>query len=112
MKKKYYGHKMFYEVLNELAEIHSRKNRDYAGDDPLSNFRMCEKAGIAAWKGIAVRLTDKICRVLHFAKREEFEVKDENVEDTLKDIAVYAILCIITYRERKNATTNVNNKFR
>lgn len=107
MKNKYYGHKMFYEILNELAELHSKKNRDYSGDDPLSNFRMCERAGIDAWKGITVRLTDKICRVLHFAKREDFEVKDESVEDTLKDIAVYAILCIITYRERnKNATTN------
>lgn len=98
---KYYGHPHFYKLLNEMAKIHSCKNFDYAGQkDSLSNFRMSEKMGIPAWKGCLVRMSDKFARLCNFAKQDEFKVKDENVEDTLKDLAIYALICIILYREK------------
>lgn len=100
-EKHYHGHPMFYEIVDELKDLHSRKNADYAGDDPLRNLRMCEEAGIPSWKGVIVRLTDKMSRLMTFAKKESFEVKDESVEDTFCDSAVYSILGLILYRESK-----------
>lgn len=39
MDKKYYGHPKFYELLHKLAELHDKKNRQYASSsDPLGNF--------------------------------------------------------------------------
>ena len=95
------GHPDFYQILEELADLHARKNQDYSGDDPLLNFKMCEHAGIPAWKGVVVRLTDKMSRILTFAKKGTLEVKDEAITDTLQDMAVYAILALILYREGK-----------
>lgn len=91
--------KQFEKILDEMKEIHNRKNADYAGDDPLSNLRLSQMAGIEPWKGVVVRLGDKYSRLCNFAKKGKFEVKDESVEDTLKDLSVYAILCLILYRE-------------
>jgi len=53
--------------------------------------------GIEPWKGVLIRLTDKMSRLESFARKESFMVKDESVIDTLRDIAVYAILAIILY---------------
>lgn len=98
--KKYWGHKDFYKLIDELKEIHSRKNHDYAGvEDPLKNFRISENMGIPAWKACLVRISDKFSRLCSFAKQDELKVKDENIEDTLKDMAIYAIIDIILYRE-------------
>jgi hypothetical protein len=101
IQPEFHGHPEFYKILDELRDLHSRKNHDYAGDDPLSNLKMCEKGGIAGWKGVVVRLTDKISRLLNFAKKGEFQVKDESVEDTFRDTAIYGILGLILYRESK-----------
>lgn len=105
------GHARFYEILKEVESIHDKKNRDYnAGDDPLGNFKMAALAGIPPWKGIVIRLSDKMARLLSFAKRESFEVKDESVIDTLRDMAVYSILAIILYEEEEKK--NASNKIR
>lgn len=97
------GHPAFYEILNELRDLHSRKNADYANQDPLSNLKMCAAAGIPPWKGVIVRLTDKISRLMTFSKRESYEVTEESVEDTFRDAAIYAILGLILYREGKKS---------
>ncbi len=99
--QKYHGHPRFYELIQQMADLHSRKNHDYAGDDPLSNLRASEEIGIPAWKGILVRLMDKWGRLKTFAKTGTFEVKDESVVDTLMDNAVYSLLCIIVLEEGK-----------
>jgi hypothetical protein len=99
--KKYYGHPDFYKLIEELKEIHSSKNHDYAGEgDPFRNFKLSENIGIPAWKGCLIRISDKFSRLCSFANKEEFKVKDESVEDTLKDLAVYSLICLILYKER------------
>ncbi len=88
----------FYEIVKEICELHDKKNHDYAADtDPLSNFKMVEAGGIEAWKGVGVRLTDKISRLLSFMKKGE--LKNEGIIDTFNDICVYAILGRILYEE-------------
>ena len=102
---KRYGHPMFYELLEQMADLHSRKNHDYAGEaDPLSNLRECEKIGIPAWKGVIVRLQDKWKRLTNFALTDTLKVKDESFEDTLIDNAVYSVLCVVLWRESKKTT--------
>lgn len=101
--KKYYGHPDFYKIIDELKEIHSNKNHDYAGkSDPFKNFRLSELIGIPAWKGCLIRISDKFARLCNFAKSGELKVKDESVEDTFKDMAIYSIIGLILYRERLN----------
>ena len=95
------GHPEFYKILEELKELHDRKNSDYADTNPLGNLEMCELGGLPGWKGVIVRLTDKMARLLTFMKKEEYKVKDESVEDTFRDMAVYAIIGLILYRESK-----------
>ena len=98
----YFGHPQFYELLEEMKRIHSKKNHDYAGtENPFKNFRISEDIGIPAWKGCLIRMSDKFSRICNFAKKEQYKVKDENIEDTLMDLAIYALIDIILYRERK-----------
>ena len=101
---KRHGHPDFYKTLEEMANLHDRKNHDYAASsDPLSNLRLCERVGIPAYKGVFVRLGDKFSRLEQLIGGKDPMVKGESVEDTLMDQAVYSILCLILYREAKKA---------
>lgn len=92
----------FDEILQKMKKIHDSKNSDYSDEkNSLSNFYLSEIAGIPAWKGCLVRMFDKIARLGNFAKKEQYEVKDESFEDTAIDLAVYSILLILLYRESK-----------
>ena len=92
----------FHEIVNEMVDLHDRKNHDYAGNDYLSNFLMCEKhMGIPGWKGCIIRLSDKMARIMNVARDDETSVGDETITDTLMDLAVYAIITRILYEEFK-----------
>ena len=98
------GHPRFYELLDEMKQIHDRKNADYSKDeDPLSNFRIIENIGIPAWMGIVVRLSDKLSRIMQLTRKalegHEAEVKDETIKDTLLDLSNYGVLCAVLYEE-------------
>ncbi len=96
----YHGHPKFYELLSEMAELHSNKNHDYTdGSDPFLNFRLCEQLSIPAWKGVLVRLGDKFSRITNFAKRENLKVPSESFRDTLLDNAVYSLIALILFEE-------------
>lgn len=98
------GHPKFYDILNDLAILHTRKNHDYAEDsNPLSNLKRCEKLSIPPWVGCIVRMQDKFDRIENFAKMGFLKVADETIIDTLNDLAVYAILCRILYEEGEPA---------
>ena len=51
---------------------------------------------------IAVRLSDKFNRVCNLIKRDELKENDESLEDTLLDMAGYAILGLKYLKEHKN----------
>lgn len=101
-KKKYYGDPRFYKILQGLADLHSRKSHDYAGEEnPLRNFMRARDMGIEPWKGIAIRLGDKMSRVESFARTPVLLVSDESVIDTFDDIAVYAIHARLLFEDEK-----------
>lgn len=85
-------------LLEHVREIHNAKNSDYASDaDPLSNFRKSEALGIPAWKGILVRMGDKWSRIEQLASGKT--PKNESLEDSLIDNAVYSLLAVLALRE-------------
>lgn len=98
---KKYGVEDFNSIIEEMKEIHNNKNHDYAGDDYLSNLTASNRMGVPAWKAGLIRIQDKVSRLENFAKKDSLKVKDESVEDTLKDLANYAILALILYRNKK-----------
>lgn len=98
----FHGHPGYYELLADMAELHSRKNHDYAGSgSPLRNFYKSKEMGVSPFTGVMVRLSDKWSRIESFMKQGILEVKNESVEDTLLDNAVYSLLAILLLREEK-----------
>lgn len=83
----------FHAVCEELCDLHSRKNADY-GDSFMETF---QKLGLVS---AAVRISDKTNRLCALTKYER-HVKDETVEDTLQDLACYAIMALIALRKEK-----------
>lgn len=96
-----HGDPRFYKLLEEIADLHSRKNHDYSrAEDPLSNFRMSEQLGIDAWKGVLVRMSDKWARIQQLANGKE--PKNESLRDSLIDNAVYSLICVLLLEERQS----------
>lgn len=95
------GHPRFYELIDEIKMIHHLKNQDYASqEDPLRNLRASEKIGVPAYKGNFIRMLDKYERSINLIARDfHANVKGESIKDTLKDLAVYALLEIILIEE-------------
>ena len=80
-------------TLNFLKELLEKKNRDYGSNNLLTFGDL----------GILVRLSDKLERLKNYVLREQtFEVSDETLEDTLYDIAGYAIMWIVLGKEGHN----------
>ena len=86
------------DIFQKLIELHKAKDADYSGEGgSLSNFRICEDFGVPAWKGAAIRLSDKWSRFMSLMGKDA-AVKGETIEDTLRDIAVYAVI-VLALRE-------------
>jgi len=97
----------FYDILVRAADIHARKNLNYAGmgDDPFKNFKECEDFGIPAWKGILVRMSDKWMRIKNLANGMP-DLVGESLEDTILDLLVYSGIDLCMLREVLNDSRN------
>ncbi len=94
------GDPRFHALLKEIGELHDRKQSDYGAEkDPFANVRASEKWGVAPWVGALVRLNDKVTRLQSFARKGS--LANESAEDSMLDIAVYALISLILYREEK-----------
>lgn len=93
------GDSRFLSLLEQMASLHRRKAADYGSDeDPLANIRASEEIGVPAWKGAWLRAKDKVKRIDRFCVKGE--LKNEGVEDSLMDLAAYALLALVLYREQ------------
>lgn len=99
---------MFKSITDEMYETTKRKNSDYTGDasDAFKNFTMVEdltEGVITTEQGFYTRMSDKWMRFTGFMKNGVLKVKDEKIEDTLLDLAVYCILLVCYRRAKKDA---------
>jgi len=71
-------------ICEKVVDLVLRKNVDYAD--------AWQRQGMA---GIAIRLSDKLCRLEHWSGREVLLIDDETIQDTLMDIIGYALLGLL-----------------
>ena len=92
--------KRFYELLNTIKNLHDAKKHDYgAKEDIFANFRLSALTGKSPWKGSVVRMGDKYSRICSFIKNGDFKFKEENIKDTLLDMAIYSLITIVLYEQ-------------
>jgi len=96
------GSKRFHEILNELGDLHDRKQQDYGTDaDPFANVRASAEWGIPSWVGAMIRATDKVRRLQTMARKGV--LANESAEDSFRDLAVYAIIALCLFEEEQLA---------
>lgn len=82
----------FANEAKQCVELYSKKNHDYGNsfDKGMDNI------GIAYGVG---RIYDKMNRLITLTKKEA-QVKDESIDDTLRDLACYSMM-MLAYRKRQ-----------
>jgi len=81
---------VFKQITEQMAKTYEAKNHDYGNSFGNS---MNEFGLVAA----VVRLNDKMERIKSYAKMppEQMKVKDESIQDTLLDLANYAVMTLV-----------------
>lgn len=80
-------------ICQELTETYEKKNADYGNSFENS----LDKHGLIA--GI-VRMDDKMSRLISLNSKNEQQVMDESLRDTLMDLANYAIMSVMWLDEQ------------
>ena len=88
----------FKTLTHDMLDTFIKKNSDY-GDSTTSTFN---EFGLTSY---AIRLSDKLNRIKTYCKNRELNIKDENVVDTLLDMANYCLLAIIDIKGANNEQT-------
>ena len=82
------NHKDFDSIAQEICDLHRKKNSDY-GDAAYESYK---EFGITSY---VIRLGDKYRRLQSLTSPgKEQQVKSESIQDTLMDLAAYAIMAI------------------
>lgn len=90
------GKDQFDAILAELQKLHSAKNHDY-GNSFTDLFKEC---GMIYAYG---HLKEKLNRIKSLTDSEA-QVNGEKLEDSLKDLASYAIMTLVELRSKDNGT--------
>lgn len=108
MEKKKHGHPRIYEILEELGELHSKKNYDYAaGDDPLGDFKRRATIfglypGLDLSDPAVVALTDlmkQLNAALWFYSNKH-KAKVEGKRGRMRDVSVYSMINMVLEEEK------------
>lgn len=81
----------FMDITTNMAKTYAAKNHDYGN----SFGQSLDEEGLAASR---IRMGDKWNRYKTLSKTNDIEVKDESIEDTLLDLANYAIMTVMWLR--------------
>lgn len=84
----------FREIANELGDLYKKKNAAY-GNSFGDTYK---KLGIIS---AVTRISDKYNRLCNLAKNKDIDNLGESIEDTLQDLAAYAIMTLIELRKMK-----------
>lgn len=107
-EEKHHGHPRFYKIIDELRDLHDRKNHDYAaGGNPLGNFLRVSEI-LSLYPGL--RLDDPTVVALTYAMKQIDAVLwilsnghgsvVEGTQDRLQDVSVYSIIAMILEGEK------------
>jgi len=97
-KKRHPASQKFHDFCDAMKALHDQKQQDYGReDDPFANVRSTEDWGQPAWVGAMIRATDKMRRLQKVARGGT--LANEGVEDSFMDLAVYAIIGLVLYKE-------------
>lgn len=94
--------KKFKEIANSLGELYEKKNRAY-GNSFSDTYK---KLGIIS---AVTRISDKYNRLCNLATNPDIDNLGESIEDTLKDLASYAIMTLIELDNNKPVGVTVHN---
>jgi len=95
------GYAPYLRKLDEMRQMHIAKAHDYGTDqDPLSNLRASAQFGVEPWVGAVIRMNDKVTRIASLCQKGT--LKNESVEDSLLDIAAYALLALVLLDEKRS----------
>ena len=86
---------IFLDYLESIKDLYLKKNHDY-GDSVSKTF---DEYGLVSF---LVRMDDKMNRIKTLNKIQDAAVIGEKIEDTLLDLANYAILALTEIEFRKN----------
>ena len=92
------------ELCEKLHNIYEKKNADYGG----SVTDTFEKYGMISF---LVRLTDKLNRASNLSMNKTRKVADERLEDTLLDLANYALLALVELKDVENKVFEEDGKW-
>jgi len=98
---------LFKELVQDMTDTFIKKNTDYGNSVDITYLMFGESAQL-------IRLWDKLLRITQISLAQESAVKSESVEDTLQDLAVYAIIAIaqrIIYKDTKGDLESIGNAF-
>ena len=92
------GDPRFHALLKQIGDLHDLKQQGYGTThDAFANVRASEDFGIPGWVGCMVRANDKMKRLQTYAQKGSLPC--ESVEDAFMDLAVYALIGLILFRE-------------
>lgn len=86
----------YHDRLEMWGDLHDRKQRDYGSDsDPFANIRGgAAEIGLPAWIGCAIRMRDKMQRILTAARQHietgEVSMANESLVDSFDDLGIYS----------------------
>ena len=83
----------FRDITNSMIQTYQAKNQDYGNSFEKSLYKFGLVASI-------IRLSDKMNRI-ECLSQTKAKVKDESIEDTLLDLANYAIMTVIWLRKNR-----------
>lgn len=84
-------------IVMDLNGLYERKNHDYGDSFSLLRSKYPN--------AILIRLTDKLNRLERLMTGNERQVKDESIEDTLLDLANYALMEVVEMRMEREEVT-------
>ena len=85
---------IFMDYITKMKNLYLKKNHDY-GDSVSKTF---DEYGLTSF---LVRMDDKMNRIKTFNKIQDAAVRGEKIEDTLLDLANYAVLALTEIEYRK-----------
>lgn len=99
----------YMDVINKLKETFLKKNHDY-GSSVKKNYDKFESYGKnEGLKYVFGRIAEKHDRLENLIYGNHTnQVTDESIEDTLLDMANYAILAAVSIQEHKSGPKNLN----